>query len=73
MIKRYVLVSFGFAEKPCWYIDSEDKATAGSIVKVDYGTYQDVRGVVMQVIRADKNYPPYKGRIKDIWEIIELK
>lgn len=72
-IKRYVLVSVGVSDRPGWYIDPEDRATVNSIVEVDYGMYQDVRGVVMQVIRADKNYPPYKGKIKAIWEIVELK
>ena len=72
-IKRYLLVNVPYSDRPSWYIDTEDKATVGSIVELDYGSYQDVRGMVMQVIRADKNYPPYKGRIKDIWEIIELK
>jgi hypothetical protein len=58
---------------PSWYIDLDDKATVGSTVEIDYGVYRDVRGTVVQVIRADKNYPPFKGKIKEIWEIVELK
>ena len=72
-IKRYVLVATPYSMTPSWYIDPEDKATAGSTVEIDYGIYRDVRGTVMQVIRADKNYPPFKGKIKEIWEIVELK
>ena len=71
-IKRYILVETIYGP-PGWYIDEEDKATVGSKVEVDYGIHQDVQGVVLQVIRADKNYPPYRDRIKPIWEIIELK
>lgn len=71
-IKRYVLVKTIYGPAG-WYIDEEDKATVNSTVEVDYGVNQDVQGIVLQVIRADKNYPPYKGGIKPIWEIIELK
>ena len=56
-----------------WYIDEEDKATVKSTVEVDYGIYQDVQGIVLQVIRADKNYPTYRCRIKMIRGIIEFK
>ena len=45
----------------------------GSTVDIDYSIYRDVFGTVVQVIRADKNYPPFKGKIKEIWEIVELK
>ena len=72
-IKRYVLVATPYSMTPSWYIDPEDKATVGSTVDIDYSIYRDVRGTVMQVIRADKNYPPFKGKIKEIWEIVELK
>ena len=72
-IKRYVLVSVPYSDRPAWYIDEEDRATVGSIVEVDYGIHQDVRGVVMQVLRCDKHYPPYSGKVKPIWEIIDLK
>ena len=71
-IKRYVLVETMYGPAG-WYIDEEDKVTVKSMVAVDYGIYQDVQGVVLQVIRADKNYPPYRGRIKSIRDIIELK
>ncbi len=71
-IKRYVLVETMYGPAG-WYRDEEDKVTVGSMVKVDYGIHQDEHGVVLQVIRADKNYPPYKGRTKSIREIIELK
>ena len=72
-IKRYVLVAMPYSMTPSWYIDPEDKATVGSMVEIDYGVYRDVRGTVMHVIRADINYPPFKGRIKEIREIVELK
>ena len=72
-IKRYVLVATPYSMTPSWYMDPNDKATVGSTVEIDYGTYRDVRGTVVQVIRADKNYPPFKGKIKEIWEILELK
>ena len=72
-IKRYVLVAVPYSEKPAWYVDEEDMATVGSTVEVDYGIHQDIHGVVIQVLRCDKHYPPYSGRIKPIWEIVELK
>ena len=72
-IKRYVLVAVPYSDKPAWYIDNEDKATVGSKVEVDYGIHQDVQGIVMQVLRCDKNYPPYNKRINPILEIVELK
>ena len=72
-IKRYVLVAVPCSEKPAWYVDEEDMATVGSTVEVDYGIHQDIHGVVIQVLRCDKHYPPYSGRIKPIWEIVELK
>lgn len=72
-IKRYVLVAVPYSDRPAWYIDEEDTATVGSKVEVDYGVHQDIQGVVVQVLRCDKHYPPYSGRIKPIWEIIELK
>ena len=62
-----------YSMTPSWYIDPEDKATVGSTVEIDYSVYRDVRGTVMQVVRADKNYPPFRGRIKEIREIVELK
>ena len=71
-IKRYVLVETIYGPAG-WYIDEEDKATVGSMVEVDYGIHTGVQGIVLQVIRADKNYPPYKGRTKSIWGIIRLK
>ncbi len=72
-IKRFVLVAVPYSDKPAWYLDEEDKVTKGSTVEVDYGVHQDVQGVVVQVLRCDKHYPPYAGRIYPIWEIIELK
>ena len=72
-IKRFVLVAVPYSEKPAWYLDEEDRATVGSKVEVDYGVHQDVQGVVVQVLRCDKHYPPYGGRIYPIWEIVELK
>ena len=71
-IRRYVLVETIYGPAG-WYIDEEDKTTIKSIVEVDCGIHQDVQGIVLQVIRVDKNYPPYRGRIKLIGEIIELK
>ena len=52
-IKRYVLVATPYSMTPSWYIDLDDEATVGSTVEIDYGVYRDVRGTVMQVIRAD--------------------
>ena len=72
-IKRFVLVAVPYSEKPAWYLDEEDKATKGSTVEVEYGVHQDVQGVVVQVLRCDKHYPPYAGRIYPIREIVELK
>ena len=72
-IKRYVLVAVPYSDRPAWYLDEEDKAMVGSTVEVDYGVHQDVQGVVVQVLRSDKHYPPYGGRIYPIWEIVELK
>ena len=72
-IKRFVLVAVPYSDKPAWYLDEEDRATTGSTVGVDYGVHQDVQGVVVQVLRCDKHYPPYAGRIYPIWKIIELK
>jgi len=70
--RRYVLVETIYGPAG-WYIDEEDKTTIKSIVEVDCGIHQDVQDIVLQVIRVDKNYPPYRGRIKLIGEIIELK
>jgi hypothetical protein len=72
IIKRYVFVETIYG-RPGWYIDEKDIVTEGSIVLVDYGIYQEVQGVAIQVLRCDINYPPYKGRIKSILEITKLK
>ena len=72
IIKRYVFIETMYG-RPGWYIDENDIITEGSMVLVDYGIYKGVQGVVIQVLRCDVNYPPYKGRIKSIREIIELK
>ena len=72
IIKRYVFVETMYG-RPGWYIDENDSVTEGSIVLVDYGIYQEVQGVALQVLRCDVNYPPYKGRMKSIIEITKLK
>ena len=72
-IKRYVLVAVPCGVRPAWYLDEEDTVTAGSIVAVNYGVYKNIKGIVKQVLRCDKHYPPCNAFIEKIQEIIEIK
>ena len=72
-IKRFVLVAVPCGERPAWYLDETDKVTVDSKVKVEYGVYKNVTGLVKQVLRCDKHYPPHNGCIDTILGIVELK
>ena len=72
IIKRFVFVETMYG-RPGWYVDEDDRATEGATVLVNYGIYQEVEGIVVQVLRCDINYPPYKGRIKPILKMLKLK
>ena len=71
-IVRYVSVAVAFGQ-PAWYYDETDSIEEKDMVLVDY-RYEEMEGIVCQVLRCAYPYTPYPlHKTKPVLEIIERR